>query len=62
MSCLPAAFRRPSRTDIDVKMYVVCPSISDIKVVSTDEDKAAAEGASFIAHWKSYVSAARTAG
>ncbi|HET7837196.1 MAG TPA: extracellular solute-binding protein, partial [Variovorax sp.] len=59
---LEAAFRRPSRTDIDVRQYARMPAMVDIKALPTDEDKAAAERARFIGRWKGYVSAARNAG
>lgn len=62
IALLEAAFRRPSRSDIDVKKYVEMPAMSEIKVVPTDEGKAAAERTAFLARWKSHVTAARNAG
>ena len=62
IAVLEAAFRRPSRNDIDVKQFARMPAMADIKVLPTDEDKAAAQRAGFISRWKSYVSAARNAG
>jgi iron(III) transport system substrate-binding protein len=59
---LEAAFRRPSRGDIDVKKFVDMPPMSDVKALPTDEVKAAAERGAFLARWKSYVTAARNAG
>ena len=58
---LEAAFRRPSRSDIDIKTFVSMPPMEDIKVLATDEDKAASERTAFLARWKGYVTAARNA-
>lgn len=57
---LENAFRRPSRTDIDVSKHVDMPALSSIKIVPSDENKAAAGRDAFMARWQSYLAAART--
>lgn len=56
---LENAFRRPSRSDIDVSQYVDMPPMSRIKIVPIDEAKAAADRESFLARWQGHVNAAR---
>lgn len=56
---LEAAFRRPSRSDIDVAKYVALPAIADIKVFPTDETEAAARRGEFITRWQAILAAAR---
>ncbi len=59
IALLEAAFRRPSRTDIDISKYVEMPTLADIKVVPTDEHKAAVERDAFLARWQGFVAAGR---
>jgi len=49
IALLEAAFRRPSRSDIDVSKHVDLPAMSGIKVFGIDEDEAAAKRAEFLA-------------
>jgi iron(III) transport system substrate-binding protein len=56
---LEAAFRRPSRSDIDVAKIVKLPNISDIRTLPIDENEAARQRAAFLAEWQGYVAAAR---
>ena len=58
IALLEGAFRRPSRTDIDVGKYVELPALDKIKVFATDEDDAAAKRNDFLARWQALVSAA----
>ncbi len=59
VALLEAAYRRPSRTDIDVAKIVKLPNVADIKVFAIDEDAAAAKRTEFLAEWTAAVSAAR---
>ena len=59
IALLEAAFRRPSRSDIDVSKYVKLPNISAIKVFPVDEAEAAAKRAEFLAGWTAAVAAAK---
>lgn len=56
---LQNAFRRPSRSDIDVSTYVDMPALSGIKVTPMDDNKAAAGRDAFLARWQGYVAAGR---
>ncbi len=56
---LEAAFRRPSRTDIDVAKIVKLPNVSDIKVFALNEDEAAAKRTEFLAEWTAAVAASK---
>jgi iron(III) transport system substrate-binding protein len=56
---LEAAFRRPSRTDIDVTKIVKLPNVTDIKVFAIDENEAAAKRSEFLAEWTAAVAATR---
>lgn len=49
---LEGAFRRPSRSDIDVASLVDLPAMSGIRVFPTDETEAAAKRAEFLARWQ----------
>ncbi len=49
---LLAAYRRPSRSDIDVAKLVELPPLSGIKVFAIDEDEAAAKRADFLKRWQ----------
>lgn len=51
IALLEAAFRRPSRTDIDVPKYVKLPNLSSIKVAPIDEVEAAKQRTAFLAEW-----------
>lgn len=58
IALLEGAYRRPSRTDIDVSKYVDLPDLGKIKVFATNEDEAAAKRADFLARWQAMVAAA----
>jgi iron(III) transport system substrate-binding protein len=58
VALLEAAFRRPSRTDIEVGRHVKLPEISSIKVFKTNEDEAAAQRKDFLARWQALATAA----
>lgn len=58
IALLENAFRRPSRTDIDVSKYVDLPDLGKIKVFATNEDEAATKRADFLARWQAMVAAA----
>ena len=58
IALLESAFRRPTRTDIEVAKYVQLPEISKIKVFATNEDEAAANRTEFLARWAKLVAAA----
>jgi iron(III) transport system substrate-binding protein len=51
IALLEAAFRRPSRTDIDVTKHVKLPNLSSIKVTPIDELEAAKQRTAFLAEW-----------
>lgn len=51
IALLEAAFRRPSRTDIDVTKYVKLPNLASIKVAPIDELEAAKQRTAFLAEW-----------
>lgn len=55
---LEGAFRRPSRSDIEVGKFVQLPEMSKIKVFPTDEDDAANQRTAFLARWAALVAAA----
>lgn len=59
IALLEAAFRRPSRSDIDVSKYVKLPNIAAIKVFPIDEAEAAAKRTEFLANWTAAVAAAK---
>jgi iron(III) transport system substrate-binding protein len=58
IALLEAAFRRPSRTDIEVSKYVQLPDLAKIKVFPTNEDEAATQRTAFLAKWAALVAAA----
>ena len=60
IALLENAFRRPSRTDIDVTKYADMPPMTGIKLVPTDEAKAAAGREAFLARWQKSVAAVRS--
>ena len=57
IALLENAFRRPSRTDIDVGKYVELPELDKIKIFATDEEDAAAKRSEFLAKWQGFVAA-----
>jgi len=59
IALLEAAYRRPSRSDIDVSKYVKLPNINAIKVFPVDEAEAAAKRKEFLADWTAAVAAAK---
>ena len=58
IALLEGAFRRPSRTDIEVGKHVELPEIGKIKVFPTNEDDAANQRTEFLARWQALVAAA----
>lgn len=58
VALLESAFRRPSRTDIEVGRHVKLPEIAGIKVFATNEDDAAAQRKDFLARWQALAAAA----
>lgn len=52
---LESAFRRPSRSDIEVSKYVQLPEFSKVKVFETNEEDAAANRKDFLARWAKLV-------
>lgn len=59
IALLENAFRRPSRSDIDVTKHADLPAMDSVKVFAIDEDDAAAKRDDFLKRWQSYASAAR---
>jgi iron(III) transport system substrate-binding protein len=59
IALLEAAFRRPTRGDIDVTKHVKLPNIADIKTFAINENEAAAKRAEFLAEWQAHVAATR---
>jgi iron(III) transport system substrate-binding protein len=59
IALLENAFRRPSRTDIDVSQYADLPNLSSIKVFTLNEEDAAAKRKEFLDEWAALVAAAR---
>ena len=49
---LESAFRRPSRTDIDVSKHVELPELKSIKVFLVNEQEAQDKRAEFLARWQ----------
>jgi iron(III) transport system substrate-binding protein len=58
IALLESAFRRPSRSDIEVAKYVKLPEFSTVKVFPTNETDAAAQRKDFLARWAALVAAA----
>jgi iron(III) transport system substrate-binding protein len=52
IALLERAFRRPSRTDIDVSKYVELPDLKNIKVFPIDDKEAQDKRADFLAQWQ----------
>lgn len=61
LALLENAFRRPSRSDIDVSKHLDMPSLEDIKIVPVDEAEASADRDAFLARWRAHLAAARSA-
>lgn len=59
IALLENAFRRPSRSDVDVSKYVDLPAIGSVKVFAIDESDAAAKRDDFLKRWQSYAGAAK---
>ena len=59
IALLENAFRRPSRSDIDVSKHVELPAIDSVKVFAIDEDEAAAKRDEFLKRWQSYGTATK---
>lgn len=58
IALLKDAFRRPSRTDIQVSKYVDLPEMSSINIFRTDEKEAADNREEFLTLWQAAVTAA----
>ncbi|NBF10020.1 extracellular solute-binding protein [Pseudomonas sp. Fl4BN1] len=52
IALLEQAYRRPSRSDIDVSAHVALPNLAQIKVFNVDEEQAVREREAFLEHWK----------
>jgi iron(III) transport system substrate-binding protein len=61
VALLQNAYRRPSRSDIDVSKHLDMPALDDVKIVPVDEAAAAADRDAFLARWRAHVAAARSA-
>ena len=61
VALLENAYRRPSRSDIDVSKHLDMPALVDIHILPVDEAEAAADRDAFLARWRAYLAAARSA-
>ncbi|PZU90727.1 MAG: ABC transporter substrate-binding protein [Chelatococcus sp.] len=59
IALLENAFRRPSRSDIDVWKHVDLPAIGSVKVFDIDENDAAAKRDEFLKRWQTISSPAK---
>lgn len=59
IALLENAFRRPTRSDIDVSRHADLPNIGSIRVFGLDEGVAAARRTEFLAEWTAAVAATR---
>ena len=59
IALLENAFRRPSRSDIDVGKYAELPDMKAIKLFSLNENEAAARRTEFLAEWAGAVASTR---
>lgn len=59
IALLENAFRRPSRSDIDVSKHVDLPAIESVKIFALDETDAAAKRDEFLKRWQSISTAAK---
>ncbi len=57
IALLENAFRRPSRSDIDVKKHADLPNLSSVKVFGVNENDAAAKRKEFLDEWTAAVAA-----
>ncbi len=57
MSLLESAFRRPSRSDIDVSKHAELPNLASVKVFAINETEAAAKRKEFLDEWAAAVAA-----
>lgn len=58
VALLESAFRRPSRSDIEVGKFVKLPEFTKVKIFPTNEDDAAANRTAFLDRWAKLVAAA----
>jgi iron(III) transport system substrate-binding protein len=59
LALLEAAYRRPSRTDIDVSKVVKLPNLAEIKIFPINEEDAAAKRTEFLGEWNAAVAAGK---
>ncbi len=59
IALLEAAYRRPSRTDIDVSKYVKLPNLDGIKSFPIEDAVAAKDRDNFLAEWNAAVAAGK---
>lgn len=59
IALLENAFRRPSRSDIDVSRFADLPSLSSIKLFALNEEDAALKRKEFLDEWSALVAATR---
>ena len=52
VALLESAFRRPSRSDIEVSKYVALPDLKSIKVFPVDDQEAQDKRTEFLAQWQ----------
>lgn len=52
VALLQEAYRRPSRSDIEVSAHANLPNLADIKVFPTDDEQAVRERERFLSTWK----------
>lgn len=57
IALLENAFRRPSRSDIDVKKHADLPNMGSVKVFAVNENEAAAKRKEFLDEWAAAVAA-----
>jgi iron(III) transport system substrate-binding protein len=57
IALLENAFRRPSRSDIDVSQYAELPNLASVKVFAINENEAAARRKEFLEEWTAAVAA-----
>ncbi|MCF8160355.1 MAG: extracellular solute-binding protein [Polaromonas sp.] len=57
IALLENAFRRPSRSDIDVSQYAELPNLASVKVFAINETEAAARRKEFLEEWTAAVAA-----
>ena len=57
IALLENAFRRPSRSDIDVSKHAELPNMASVKVFALNEAEAAAKRKEFLEEWTAAVAA-----